>query len=121
MLIWFFVVLLGLCGLGLVLCAILETLFFSAPPDVCHVIPLDGDASIVEGRVRKALYSLKGRLYFVDLGLDAEAQMSVELLLRDRHCAMLIAPDQLPQEMRWENNLGTGTDQGNSHHGDFPE
>ncbi len=121
MLIRFFVVLLGLCGLGLVLCGLLETLFFSAPSEVHHVIPLNGDSSAVEDRVRKALYSLKGRLYFVDLGLDAEAQMSVELLLRDRSYAILLSPQQLSQELRWENGLGTGTDQGNGHHGDFSE
>ena len=121
MIIRFFVVLLGLCGLGLILCGLLETLFFSAPSDVYHVIPLGGDGSDVEDRVRKALYSLKGKLYFVDLGLDAEAQMSVELLLRGRSHATLIAPEQLPQELRWENDLGAGTDQGNGHRGDFPE
>ena len=121
MIIRLFVVLLGLCGLGLILCGIIETLFFSAPSNVSHVIPLEGDASAAENRVRRALYSLKGKLYFVDLGLDAEAQMSVELLLRGRNHTMLIAPHQLPQELRWENNLGAGTDQGNNHNGDFPE
>ncbi len=121
MLIRFFVVLLGLCGLGLVICGILETLFFSTPSDVYHVIPLTGGPSVAENRVRKALYSLKGKLYFVDLGLDAETQTSVELLLRARSHAILLAPEQLLQELRWENDLGTGTDQGNGHHGDFPE
>lgn len=121
MLIRFFVVLLGLCGLGLILCGLLETLFFRAPSRVFHVIPLEGEAPSVEDTVRKALYSLKGRIFFVDLGLDAEAQMSVELLLRGRSHAILVAPEQMQQELRWENDLGTGTDQGNSHHGDFPE
>ncbi len=120
MIIRFFVVLLGLCGLGLVLCGLLETLFFSAPSGVLHIIPLNGESSAVEDRVRKSLYSLKGQLYFVDLGLDTEAQMSVELLLRDRSHAMLVAPEQLHRELRWENDLGTGTDQGNDHYGDIP-
>lgn len=121
MIIRFFVVLLGLCGLGLVLCGLLETLFFSVPTGVLHIIPLDGEASAVEDRVRRSLYSLKGQLYFVDLGLDSEAQMSVELLLRERSHAMLIAPEQLNRELRWENGLGTGIDQRNDHHGDIPK
>lgn len=116
MIIRFFIVLLGLCGLGLVLCGLFETLFFSGLSQVYHVIPLEGKASVVENTVRKALNSLKGRLLFLDLGLDAEAQMSVELLLRGRSYAKLCAPEQIQQELRWENDFGTGTDQGNSHH-----
>ncbi len=115
MLIRLFVVLLGLCGLGLVLCALLETICFSGPSTVYHVIPLQGDAPDVENTVRKALHTLKGRLYFVDLGLDPEGQMSVELLLRGHSYAKICAPEQVHQELRWENELGTGTDQGNDH------
>jgi len=117
----FFIALLGLCGLGLVLSGILDTLFFSAPSDVYHVIPLAGGLSDAENRVRKALYSLKGRLYFVDLGLDAEAQTGVERLLRDRSYAMLLAPVQLLEELRWENDLGTGADQRHSHYSNLPK
>ncbi len=121
MIIRFFVVLLGLCGLGLILCGLLETLFFSTPSDVYHVIPLGENGADAESRVRKSLYSLKGKLYFVDLGLDADSQLNVELLLRGRSHAMLVAPSQLPQELRWEMDLGAGTDQGNDHVGDFPK
>ena len=113
----FFIALLGLCGLGLVLSGILDTLFFSAPSDVYHVIPLSGGLPDVENRVRRALYGLKGKLYFVDLGLDAEAQSGVELLLRNRSYAMLLAPAQLLEELRWENDLGTGADQRHNHDG----
>ena len=119
MVIHFFIVLLGLCGFGLVLCGLFETVFFSGISHIYHVIPLSGEASVVENTVRKALHSLKGQIYFVDLGLDAEAQMSVELLLRGRNCAVLCAPEQLRQNLRWENEFGTGIDQGNSHYGDL--
>lgn len=115
MIIQFFVVLLGLCGLGLVLCGLFETLFFTGPTAVYHVIPLKGRASLAENTVRRALHSLKGQLYFVDIGLDAEAQMNVEMLLRGRSYAKLCAPEQLQQELRWENEFGTRTDQGNDH------
>ena len=121
MLIRFFVVLLGLCGVGLVLCGLLETLFSSGPSCVYHVIPLKGEASGAEDTVRRALHSLKGQLFFVDLGLEPEAQASVELLLRGRSSARLCGPLQLQQELGWENDLGAGADQGNSHYGDFPE
>ncbi|MBR6825689.1 MAG: hypothetical protein IKM59_03990 [Oscillospiraceae bacterium] len=121
MLIRILIMLLGLCALGLILCALAETLFCSVSASVSHVIFLQGDAPAVEHTVRKALHTMKGRLYFVDMGLDPEAQMSVELLLRGHSHAMLCAPEQLQQELRWENDLGKGTDQRNSHHGDFPE
>ena len=121
MLIQFFVVLLGLCGLGLILCGLLETICFSGLADVYHVIPLIGDASYVEDRVRKALHTLKGQLYFVDLGLDAEGQITVELLLRGHSYAKLCAPEQLCEELRWENDVGTGIDQRNRHKCDLSE
>lgn len=114
MIIRFFVILLGLCGLGLVLCGLFETLFSSELTQVYHVVPLKGNASVVENTVRKALGSLKGQLLFIDCGIDAEAQMSVELLLRGRSYAKLCVPEQIQQELRWENEFGTGTDQGNS-------
>lgn len=113
MLIRLFVVLLGLCGFVLVLCGLMETLFSYGMPTVYHVIPIKGDPSEVEDTVRKALHSLKGQLYFVDLGLDPDGQMSVELLLRGHGYAKLCGPEQVRQELRWENECGTGTDQGN--------
>lgn len=121
MIIQIFVILLGICGLGLVLCGLIETVFFTDIPGISHVIPLSGKASVVENTVRKALGNLKGQLFFIDLGIDAEAQMSVELLLRGHSYAKLCAPEQLQQELRWENAFGTGTDQGNSHNCDFSE
>ena len=121
MIIRLFAILLGLCGIGLILCGLMETICSSGLPAVYHVIPLWGEASAVENRVRKALHTLKGQLYFVDLGLDPDGQMSVELLLRDHNCARLLAPEQLRQELRWENEFGTGTDQGNSHHCNLSE
>ena len=110
-----FIVLLGLCGLGLILCGLLDTLRCTGSPVVYHVIPLKGDSATVEDIVRKALHTLRGQLYFVDLGLDPEGQMSVELLLRGHSYAMLCAPEQVRQELRWENDFGAGTDQGNDH------
>ncbi len=116
MIIRLFVILLGLCGLGLILCGLLDTICAFGLPNVYHVIPLEGDNSRIENRVRKALHSLKGQLYFVDLGLDPEGQMTVELLLRGHSCAKLLHPEQLRTELRWENEFGTGTDQRDSHH-----
>ena len=121
MIIRFFIVLLGLCGWGIILCGLVETIFCSGISDVYHVIPLHGGCGSVEQTVRKALHSLKGRLYFVDLELSPEEQMSVELLLRECSYAKLCAPEQILQELRWENDFGTGTDQRNGHHSDFPE
>ena len=121
MLIRLFVILLGLLGLGIVLCGLLETVFCTGPSNVYHVIPIGGESYSVERTVRKALHTLRGCLYFVDLGLSPEEQMNVELLLRGYSYAKLCAPEQVQQELRWENDLGTGTDQRNSHHGDFSE
>ncbi|MBP3412238.1 MAG: hypothetical protein J6K89_03175 [Oscillospiraceae bacterium] len=111
MLLKIFAVLLGLCGIGLVLCGIVDTLFASAPSRVMHIIPLMGESASVEQTVRRALRSLKGRLYFVDQGLEPEAQMSVQLLLKGNSSAVLCNLEQMLEAVRWESSLGAGTDQ----------
>lgn len=98
---------LGLCGIGLVLWGIGEVLLSYTPENVYHIIPLKGESSEVEQRVRGCLRSLKGRLYFVDCGLEAEEQMTVELLLRHEDAAVLCAWEQVFEDLRWENEFGS--------------
>lgn len=119
MVIRIFAVLLGLCGFGIVLCGLFETIFLSGPSSVYHVIPLKGTAAEAENTVRKALHSLKGQLIFVDVGLEPEAQVTVALFLNGRSYAKLYSSEQIQQELRWEYEFGTGTDQGNGHFGDL--
>ena len=101
---------LSLCAIGLVLWGICEGLLSWSPQCVYHIIPLEGNGPQVEQTLRSSLRSLKGRLYFVDCGLGAEGQMTAELLLRGRDSAILCSREQLPEYLRWENKIGSGTD-----------
>ncbi len=102
--------LLSLCAIGLVLLGIGEALFAKSPKELYHIVPLSGDGGEAEQLVRWALRSLKGRVYFVDCGLEARGQMTVELLLRHRDGAVLCAWEQIFEELRGKDDLGSGTD-----------
>ncbi|MBR4309161.1 MAG: hypothetical protein IKT58_06165 [Oscillospiraceae bacterium] len=102
--------LLSLCAIGLVLCAMMETIFTAAPENVYHIIPLEGNGAQAEQLVRNCLHTLRGKLYFVDFGLDAEGQMVVALLLRNSEYAVLCARDQILEELRGSLHCGSGTD-----------
>ena len=102
--------LLSLCAIGLVLLGIGEALFAKSPRDMYHIVPLSGDGGSAEQLVRWSLRNLKGRLYFVDCGLDICGQLTVERLLRCRDGAILCAWEQIIEELRGIDDLGSGTD-----------
>ena len=67
------------------------------PKSCVHIVPLRGGrtgAVIRAALRRRASGDLRGRLIFVDCGLDAEAQIEAQLLLRQQS-AVLCAPEQL--------------------------
>ena len=102
--------LLSLCALALVLWGIGESVLSKAPQPMYHIIPLRGDGGKAEQTVRWSLHNLRGRLYFVDCGLDPDGQMTVELLLRCSDVAILCAREQIIEELRGNIDLGARTD-----------
>jgi hypothetical protein len=102
--------LLALCAVILVLWAMGEALSVSLPGDALHVIPLRGKASLAEQRVRSCLRCLRGRIVFVDTGLETEAQLCVQLLLEKREGVFLCGADQLTDYLEWETTLGARAD-----------
>ena len=102
--------LLALCAIVLVLWAVGEALFASVPGDALHIVPLKGTPAWVEQRVRTCLRCLRGRIVFVDLGMELEARVCVQLLLEKREGVFLCAPEQLTDYLEWETTLGAGTD-----------
>ena len=102
--------LLALCAVILVLWAVGETLAVSVPGDALHIVPLRGDAAWVEQRVRACLRCLRGRIVFVDIGMEPEAQLCAQLLLEKREGVCLCAPEELTDYLEWETTLGARTD-----------
>ena len=101
---------LAVCGVFLVLWALVQTIVHPLPLGVYHVVPLSGNAPTVEQTVRLCLRTLRGRIVFVDIAMDAEAQMTVACLLRNESAACLCAPMQVSEYLRWENTLGARAD-----------
>lgn len=108
---------LATCGLLLILWTLTAAIFLpKQPANALYVLPLRGDASCTEQSIRAALRlreraGLCARLIFVDDGLDAEAQIAAELLLRNMDDAVLCGATQLTEFIRTENdNLGAGAD-----------
>lgn len=104
------VAVLAACGVFLVLWALTEALLRPLPQGICHVVPLSGDAAAVEQTLRLCLRTLRGRIVFVDIDMDAEAQMTAEHLLRREPAAALCSPVQVSEFLRWENTLGARAD-----------
>lgn len=101
---------LALCGVVLVLWAVGEALSVSAPGDALHIIPLRGGTAAVEQKVRSCLSCLRGRIVFVDLGMEPEAQSCVQLLLEKREGVFLADAEQLTDYLEWETTLGARAD-----------
>ncbi len=101
---------LAVCGVFLVLWALTEAVLRPLPQEIYHVVPLSGSAASVEQTLRLCLRTLRGRILFVDMGLDAEAQMTAEHLLRNAPAACLCSPVQVSEFLRWENALGARAD-----------
>ncbi len=101
---------LAVCGVFLVLWALTEAVLRPLPQGICHVVPLSGDAASVEQTLRICLRTLRGRIVFVDMDLDAEAQMTAEHLLRNAPAACLCGQAQVSEFLRWENALGARAD-----------
>lgn len=106
---------LAACGVLLVLRTLLEALALPLPQkDVFHVVRLDG--ANAEHRVRVCLWlrargCMNGTLIFTDGGLDARAQIAVHTLLRKQTGAVLCAPSQVTDYLKWEKEtLGARAD-----------
>lgn len=106
---------LAVCGVFLILQALFDAMLLPLPEkDACHVFFLRGDAGVAQKTVRACLRlreyrGMRGLLIFVDDGLDAEASVAVELLLRKQEGTRLCAVSQISEF--WEKEkLGTGTD-----------
>lgn len=89
----------ALAALGLILLLWLgfAALLAPMPKNCVHIIPLRGERTgdVIRAALRRrASGDLRGRLIFVDCGLDAEAQVVAQLLLRQQS-AVLCAPEQL--------------------------
>ncbi len=102
--------LLALSAVILVLWAVGESLSVSTPGDALHIVPLRGGAASVEQRVRACLRGLRGRIVFVDKGMEPEAQLCVQLLLEKREGVFLCASEQLTDYLEWETTLGARAD-----------
>lgn len=83
---------------------------------ICHVVCLSGDAAHTEQQIRSSLRRQRdglfnGKLIFVDVGLDPEAQIAAQVLLNREKAALLCAAKQVTEYVAWEiENFGTGTD-----------
>lgn len=107
----------AVCGVFLILWTILEAVIFPIPrKDTVLIVPVAGDASRTQQTIRGCLRlrnhrGVGERLIFVDQGLDQEAQIAAQMLLRREPYAVLCAASQVPEMIRWENEeLGAGTD-----------
>ena len=103
------------CGLFLVFWALYESCFAAFPADACHVIPLSGDAAAVSSRAKRCLWQqrqhgLRGTLLFVDCGIEPEAQIALQLLLRGQ-TAQVCSTAQAAEFLETEKyKVGAGAD-----------
>ncbi len=102
--------LLALCAVILVLWAVGEALSVSSPGDALHFVPLRGGSATVEQKVRACLRCLRGRIVFVDLGMEPEAQLCVQFLVEKREGVFLSTSEQLTDYLEWETTLGARAD-----------
>ncbi len=106
---------LSVCGLFMVVWTILEALFMQIPKESYHVFCLHGSDAQVEQQVRSCRWlrerrGLRGRLILVDCGISPEAQITVQLMLRNDETIQLCTSSQLADYIRWENEtIGAGT------------
>lgn len=81
---------------------------------LCHVICLDDAATEQQIKTclrRQRSRKLSGKLLFVDVGLSPESVMTAQLLLARETEAILCAPDQALEYVKWEiDHFGAGTD-----------
>ena len=81
---------------------------------LCHVVCLDDTA--VEQKIKACLrrqrsHELSGKLLLIDMGLSPESVMAAELLLARETEAILCAPEQALEYIKWEiDRFGAGTD-----------
>ncbi len=107
---------LAVCGFLLIVLTLFDALLLPQAEGAFYVVFLQGDAAKVEQTVRAALrlrhrQGLRAWLIFVDDGIDTEAQIAVELLLRRQNNALLCAQSQLAEIIRTENErIGTRAD-----------
>lgn len=107
---------LAVCGAFLIAWALIEALFMHTPKDSCHIFYLRGNDAQVEQQVRSCRWlrerrGLRGQLILVDCGISPEAQITVQLMLRNDDTIKLCTFAQLADFIRLENEtIGAGTD-----------
>ncbi len=106
-------------GIFLVLWAVFEALLTPLPEHTCHIVRLQGPAATVEQHIRTCLWlrarrGIRGHFYFVDCGLEPEAQLAAQLLLHEQPGAVLCSAAQLIDFLEQENGeIGSGAHQRN--------
>lgn len=103
------------CGLLMILWAIAEALLTPIPRDSLHIVNLRGRTAEVQQRMRTCLWlrerGMRGRLLFVDRGMEPEAQIAAQMILHEHSDAALCHPAQICEYIETENEkLGTGAD-----------
>lgn len=107
---------LAVCGVFLIAWSITEAYFSAVPNDSCHIFYLRGDSAAVEQQVRSCRWlcerrGMLGKVIFVDCGISPEAQITVQLMLKNDDTVILCAPSQIADYIGQENdNGGAGAD-----------
>lgn len=97
---------LAACGLFLIVWTLTDAISYPVPrKNTIFIVQLEGNASKVE-RTIAACFRLREHrgygeiLIFTDGGIDTEAQLAAELLLRNHPEAVLCAPSQVADYIR---------------------
>lgn len=108
---------LAACGLFLIFWTLTDAISYPIPrKNTVFVVRLEGNSSQVQQIIRACLRLREHRGYgelliFTDGGIDTEAQLAAELMLRKHPEAVLCSQRQAADYIRWEKEtVGAGTD-----------
>lgn len=108
---------LAACGVFLIIRTLTDAVSYPIPrKNTVFIVRLEGNSSQVQQIIRACFRLREYRGYgeiliFTDGGIDAEAQLAAELMLRKHPEAVLCAPEQVVDYIRWEKEtVGAGTD-----------
>lgn len=97
---------LAACGLILMIWTLTDAIAYPIPrKNTVFIVRLEGNASKVQQTIRACFRLREHRGYgetliFVDNGIDTEAQLAAELMLRNHPEAVLCAPNQAADYIR---------------------
>lgn len=97
---------LAACGLFLIIWTLMDALSYPIPrKNTVFIVRLEGDALKVQQTIGACFRLREHRGYgetliFTDGGIDTEAQLAAELMLRDHPEAVLCAPNQAADFIR---------------------